>query len=50
MLGGAIWLKVEEAEYVTEVVRRLGALVLLRGELDENYRRVKGDTWAWPQE
>ena len=48
MLGRG--LKVEEAEYVTEMVRRLGALVLLRGELDGNYRRVKADTWAWPEE
>ncbi|MBN2139183.1 MAG: N-6 DNA methylase [Sedimentisphaerales bacterium] len=41
-------LKVEEAEYVTEMVKRIAALVLLQGELDSNYRSVRDNTWAWP--
>ena len=39
----------EEAEYVTEMVRRIAALILLQPELDANYRAVKEDTWPWPQ-
>ena len=41
-------LKVEEAEYVSEMVRRIAGLIMLQGELDANYRAVKDDTWAWP--
>ncbi len=40
-------LKPEEARYVTEMVRRIAALVLLRPELDANYERVKADVWEW---
>lgn len=40
-------LKVEEARYVTEMVRRIAALVLMGPELDANYERVKADTWEW---
>jgi hypothetical protein len=46
MLGRG--LKVEEAEYVTEMVRRIASLILLQGELDANYKRVKDNTWGWP--
>ncbi|NLT77032.1 MAG: hypothetical protein GXX98_10955 [Planctomycetes bacterium] len=42
-------LKVEEAEYVTEMVRRIGALILMQPELDGNYEVVKADTYPWPQ-
>jgi len=48
MLGRG--LKVEEADYVTEMVRRLAGLTLLQEALDANYRRIKGATWAWPRE
>jgi hypothetical protein len=41
-------LMVDEAEYVTEMTRRLAALVLLQGELNANYEEVKGETWSWP--
>jgi hypothetical protein len=44
MLGRG--LKVEEAEYVTEMARRLAALVLLQKELNANYDAVKGETWS----
>lgn len=41
-------LKPEEARYVTEMVRRIAALVLMQPELDANYARVKADVWEWP--
>ena len=41
-------LTIEEVEYVTQMARRLAALVLLRPELDANYRMVAGDWWVWP--
>jgi hypothetical protein len=40
-------LKPEEARYVTEVVRRTAALVLVGPEIDANYERVKTDVWEW---
>lgn len=40
-------LKLEEARYVTEMVRRIAALILMQPELDANYERVKADTWKW---
>jgi len=33
-------LTVDEARYVTEMTRRLTAIVLLQPALDENYRRA----------
>jgi hypothetical protein len=42
-------LKLEEADYVTEMARRIAALILLQRELDANYQTVKADTWPWPQ-
>lgn len=45
LLGRALTL--DEVDYVTQMARRLAALVLLRPELDENYRAVVDDTWAW---
>ncbi len=41
-------LKPEEARYVTEVVRRIAAILLLGPALDANYAAVKADTWPWP--
>ena len=40
-------LKPEEARYVTEMVRRIAALVLMQSELEANYERVKADVWGW---
>jgi hypothetical protein len=40
-------LKPEEARYVTEMARRIAALVLMQPELDANYERVKADVWEW---
>jgi len=42
-------LKLEEAEYVTEMVRRIAAIILLQPDLDANYEAVKSDTWPWPE-
>lgn len=47
MLGRG--LKIEEAEYVTEMVRRIAALILLQPELNANYAAVKADVWQWPR-
>ncbi len=46
MLGRG--LTMEEAEYVTEMIRRIAALLLMVPELDANYEAVKADTWPWP--
>jgi hypothetical protein len=42
-------LKVDEARYVTEMARRIAAILLLQPALDANYERVKADTYAWPR-
>lgn len=42
-------LTLDEAEYVTGMVRRIAALVLLRDALDANYRAVTADGYAWPR-
>ena len=42
-------LKPEEARYVTEMARRIAAILLLEPALDANYERVKADTYAWPR-
>ena len=44
LLGRA--LTVEEARYVTEVARRITAILLLGPALDANYEAVKGATWV----
>jgi hypothetical protein len=40
-------LTVDEARYVTEMTRRIAAILLLEPALDENYQRVKAGTWEW---
>jgi hypothetical protein len=42
-------LTLNEVDHVTQVVRRLGALVLLEPHLDANYAAVKADVYTWPQ-
>ncbi len=37
----------EEVRYVTEMARRLAALIALQAELDANYKAVAADTVAW---
>ena len=41
-------LRPDEARYVTEMTRRIAAILLLEPALDENYERVKADIYAWP--
>lgn len=38
-------MRLEEVEYVTEMARRITALILLQDELDGNYGAVKSNTW-----
>jgi hypothetical protein len=42
-------LKVDEARYVTEMTRRIAAIVLLGPELDANYQDIKDHTYLWPK-
>ena len=41
-------LKPDEARYVTEMTRRIAAILLLEPALDANYERVKADAYPWP--
>ncbi|RKX27065.1 MAG: DNA methyltransferase [Candidatus Zixiibacteriota bacterium] len=45
MLGRG--LKLDEVEYVTNMTRRIAALVLMQAELDQNYQQVKSAPWSW---
>jgi len=47
ILGRA--LTVDEVGYVTQVIRRIAALILLGSELDANYQHVKSQPYDWPQ-
>ncbi len=40
-------LKPDEARYVTEMARRIAAILLLEPALDENYERVKAHIYQW---
>jgi len=40
-------LRVEEAECMTEMARRIAALILMQPEFDANYEAVKADLWPW---
>ena len=42
-------LTVDEARYVTEMIRRIAAILLLEPALDANYEAVKANTYPWPQ-
>lgn len=42
-------LTVDEVGYITQVVRRIAALVLLGPELDANYQRAKAEPYLWPR-
>jgi len=43
-------LTVDEVGYFSQTVRRIAGLILLGPELDENYGRVKAETYAWKAE
>jgi hypothetical protein len=38
----------DEVRYVTEMARRLAALIDLQPQLDKNYRATTADTYLWP--
>ncbi len=40
-------LKSDEARYVTEMVRRIAAIILMGPRLDDNYDRIKASTFDW---
>ncbi len=46
ILGRAI--TPDEAREVTNMARRIAAIILLQPQLDENYRRAKDATYEWP--
>lgn len=46
LLGRA--LTTEEAREVTNMARRVAAILLLEPSLDANYRAVREDAYAWP--
>ena len=40
-------LTVDEVAYVSQVARRIAALIMMVPELDANYEAVKGATYEW---
>ena len=40
----------DEVRYVTEMARRIAALVALQPSLDDNYRNVVKATYLWPKQ
>lgn len=40
-------LRLEEAQYVTEIGRRIAAVLLLQPRLDANYQAVKANAYEW---
>ena len=45
MLGRA--LRADEARYVTEMARRIAAILLMQPDLDKNYRCASANAYAW---
>ncbi len=43
-------LQLEEVIEVTQIARRIAAILLLEPELDANYQRVKESTYPWPSQ
>jgi hypothetical protein len=39
----------DEVRYVTEMARRIAALIALQPDLDDNYRNVIKSTYPWPK-
>lgn len=42
-------LREEEVAYVSEMCRRIAAILLMGPQLDANYAAVKADVWPWPE-
>jgi hypothetical protein len=40
----------DEVRYVQEMVRRIAAILLFGSTLDDNYRAIKADTFAWRED
>jgi hypothetical protein len=40
-------LSIDEARYVTEMARRIAAIIALLGDLDGNYRQISAHSYAW---
>jgi hypothetical protein len=38
----------DEARTVTEIARRIAAIILMEPALDANYEAVRQSTYAWP--
>jgi hypothetical protein len=38
-----------EVRYVTEMARRIAAIIAMTKDLDENYRAVTKSTYSWPK-
>jgi hypothetical protein len=43
-------LNLEEVKEVTNISRRLAAIILLQPQLDENYLRIKESAFEWKNE
>jgi hypothetical protein len=43
-------LKIEEVREVTNMARRITAIILMQPELDANYQRIKENTYPWPKD
>jgi hypothetical protein len=41
-------LTMDEARTVTEIARRIAAIILMEPALDANYEAVRQSTYAWP--
>jgi hypothetical protein len=38
----------DEVRYVTEMARRLAALIAMQDSLDDNYRKITKEPYSWP--
>jgi hypothetical protein len=43
-------LKIEEVQEVTNMARRIAAIIALEPELNANYQAVKANTYPWYQD
>lgn len=42
-------LTIDEAEYFTEMARRIAAILLMSDSIDASYRACKADPWTSPK-
>ena len=43
-------LTMDDVDYVTQMARRIAAILLLSDQLDENYRACRDNAFAWREE